>query len=405
MGRPFRRDLAILVPAIGAQFLATTGLFLAPFIVGALLSVGGAFDERTSGFLLSAEALSASITTIAFAAWTRPHSRMRTAMLGAALVLAGDALSLISTALPLLAAARLLAGIGAGIVTAEVAAVVARAHNRERLISLLTAGAILNGSIWIFIIPYAPHALGYRAPYLSLLLAACVGAMLLWRLPSPPLRQKTGPAQHAAPRASLLGYLVLPGIFLTQLGQGSFWTFVEIYGRNAGLSTQSIGGFLSLATLLLLIGVAATAAIGTRWGRIGPLFALTLVNAASIVAITYAKTPSVYVIANIIQAVTNLSSLVYQLGLSAAVDRSGRTLVAANGLVGLGNGLGSAVGGAIAVALGVANIGAAVALCNAIALACFGIVGAGLLRARVSAADELPIAAGLAEVEKSRLLG
>src|SRR5205823_983083 len=146
--------------------------------------------------------------------------------------------------------------------------------------------------------PYAPHALGYRAPYLSLLLAACGGAMLLWRLPSPPVRQRALSIPGSTTRRSPLCYLVLPGVFLSQLGQGSFWTFVEIYGRNAGLSAQSIGAFLSLATLLLLIGVAGTAVLGIRAGRIGPLFALTIVNAISIVAITYANNPSVYVIAN-----------------------------------------------------------------------------------------------------------
>jgi DHA1 family inner membrane transport protein len=405
MGRGFRRDLAILVPAVGAQFLATTGLFLAPFVVGALLSVGGAFNERTSGFLLSAEALAASLTTIAFAAWTKPHSRMHTAMVGAGLVVCGDALSLISAALPLLAAARLLAGVGAGIITAEVSAVVARAQNRERVISLLTAAAILNGSIWIFAIPYAPHALGYRGPYLSLLMAACVGAILLWRLPSPPVRRRGSSAPHATVPVPPLAYLVLPGVFLTQLGQGSFWTFVEIYGRNAHLAPEAIGAFLSLATLLLLIGVAATAVLGTRWGRIGPLFALTIVNAVSIVMITYAKEPSVYVVANVVQAISNLSSLVYQLGLSAAVDRSGRTLVAANGLVGLGNGLGSAVGGAIAVAVGVTNIGAAAAVFNGVALLCFAIVGAKVMRAGTPAILEGAIPAALAEPENNRLLG
>ena len=120
---------------------------------------------------------------------------------------------------------------------------------------------------------------------------------------------------------------------------------MAIYGANAKLSEESVGAFLSLATLLLLVGV-----IGTAWtvcapGRFGPLFALTIVNVLSILAITYATDPTIYIAANVVQAITNLSSLVYQLGLAAALDRSGRLFAAANGLVGLGNGLGPAIAG------------------------------------------------------------
>jgi predicted MFS family arabinose efflux permease len=378
MARRTRQDLAIFVPVIGAQLIATTGIFLVPFIVGALLTAGGTFDERTAGFLVSAEALAASLTTIGLSGWRGARSRRRLALVGAGFVILGNALSLLSMAMASLVMARLLVGIGAGVVTAEASAVVARGHDRERLISGLTAAAVLNGSLWIFAIPYAPEALGYRGPYLALLFTAVVGIALLARLPSPPVRKATTEAVRG--KSSIAALAVLPAIFLTQLGQGSFWTFVEIYGRNAGLTGEAIGAFLSLATLLLLVGVAATAALGTRFGRFVPLFVLTTVNLASILAITYATDSTVYVIANVVQAVTNLASLVYQLGLAAAVDRSGRLFAAANGLVGLGNGLGSAVAGSIALAYGAPNVGIAVLAFDAAALALFALMAVGIAR-------------------------
>jgi len=277
---------------------------------------------------------------------------------------------------------RLLAGIGAGIVVSEVSAVVARTLARERMISALTIAAIVNGSIWLYAIPFAPAALGYRGPYLALLVTCIFGVILLGRLPAPPMR-------HVASRArsleadSVLGFAVLPAIFLTQLGQGSFWTLVAIYGTNAGLDDTTIGAFLSQATLILLVGVFGTALAGARLGRFGPLFVLTVVNVMSIVAISYAKDPTVYVAANVVQAITNLSSLVYQLGLAAAVDRSGRLFAAANGLVALGNGLGPAVAGAIALPFGAPDVAIAVVAFNFAALTLFVLVGAGVSRKTV----------------------
>jgi len=381
MARRVRRDAAILFSVIGAQLIASTGIFVVPFTIAALIGAG-AFDEQSAGFLISMEALAASLTTIALSAWTGQRSRRRTALFGACLAIAGNSVALISLAMPWLAVARLAVGVGVGIVVAETAAVVARGRDRERLISGLTIAAVLNGSIWIFAIPYAPDVLGYRAPYLAMLLTCFVGVALLMRLPSPALRRivATAQTQSVSRGGNPIAFAVLPAIFLTQLGQGSFWTFVAIYGSNAGLTDEAIGGFLSLATLLLLVGVVGTAAAGTRLGRFGPLFALTVINMISIVAITFASDPTVYVAANIVQAVSNLSSLVYQLGLAAAVDRTGRLFAAANGLVGLGNGLGSAVAGTIAAMFGAANIGIAVMFFDAIALALFVLIGAGVAR-------------------------
>ena len=37
MAQQRRHDIAIFVPAVGAQLIATTGIFLVPFIIGALL--------------------------------------------------------------------------------------------------------------------------------------------------------------------------------------------------------------------------------------------------------------------------------------------------------------------------------------------------------------------------------
>jgi len=379
--RRVRRDSSILLPAIGGQLIVTTGLFVVPFTVVALLH-GGGFDEQTAGFLVSLEALAASITTIGLSAWSRPRSRRRFALCGAVLLILGNALAwavMGTSFVEALVAARLLAGIGAGIVTAEVSAVVARSLDRERMISLLSIAAVLNGSLWIYVIPHAPEGVGVGAPYAAMLIGAGLGLLLLTRLPAPVFRSPPLPVSEMETSVdSRLGAVVLPGVFFTQLGQGAFWTFVAIYGANAGLAEEDIGGLLSVMTLLLLVGVLGTAALSTRLGRFMPLYVLTTINVLSIVAITYSNDSTVYVVANVVQAVTNLSSLVYQLGLAAAIDRSGRLFAAANGLVGLGNGLGAAVAGTIAVQFGASEVGAAVVAFNLLALACYAVIRAGI---------------------------
>lgn len=387
LARRVRRDIAILVPAIGSQLIVSTGMFVVPFTLVALLH-GGGFDEQTAGFLVSLEALAASITTIGLAAWSWPRSRRRSALGGALSLILGNALAwavMGTSHNEVLIAARLMAGIGAGVVTAEVSAVVARSLDRERMISMLSIAAVLNGSLWIYLIPHAPESVGVGAPYAAMLIGAGLGLLLLTRLPSPVFRsQRLLVPQVDSSVDSRLGAVVLPGVFFTQLGQGAFWTFVAVYGANAGLAEEDIGGLLSVMTLLLLVGVVLTAALGTRLGRFMPLFVLMTINVVSIVAITYSNDPTVYVIANVVQAITNLSSLVYQLGLAAAIDRSGRLFAAANGLTGLGNGLGAAVAGSIAVQFGAAEVGAAVVAFNMLALICYAVIRVGITRDVIS---------------------
>jgi MFS family permease len=103
-------------------------------------------------------------------------------------------------------------------------------------------------------------------------------------------------------------------VFLTQLGQGAFWSLDGVYGRASGLSADSIGFILALSTLVLLVGASGAAWAGERFGLFPALFFLLATNAVSIVLVGTVPVHWVFVAANILQALTNLSSLIYQLG-------------------------------------------------------------------------------------------
>jgi len=384
MARRIRRDLGIFVPSIGAQLITTTSLFLTPLIIGALITEAK-LDETDAGSIFTVELVASALTTLAVSAWSRPHSRRRVAMAGAALALGAGALTMASAAYGFLIAIRLLAGIGAGIVAAEAAAILPRSFNPERLISGLTIVGIVNGAFWLATLPYAVDRLGYRGPYACLMLINLAGMLLLSRLPSPPMRPVL--RTETSGGWPVAGWPVLGAIFLTQLGQGSFWALNELFGARAGLDEHMIGTFLSIATLLLLVGVGFTALVGTRLGRYLPLFIITAINALSILVIAAVPDPNLYIWANVVQAVTNLASVVYQLGLAASLDRTGRVVAAASGLLGLGNGIGPSVATYIETSVGPAELGWFVLALNAAALMLYGLVAARAVRLPVGSLD------------------
>ncbi|MGD0894171.1 MAG: MFS transporter [Terracidiphilus sp.] len=362
-----------MLPAIGSQLLVATSLFLMPLLIETL-EVHTGLSGRAAGFLLSMELAVSALTTLCLSARARNHSARNGALFGGFLTVVGTALTLISPALPALFATRFLAGVGAGIVGAEATSVLSRGADRERLIAIVTIASIVDAAIWLAVLPYAIDRFGYRAPYACLLLICLGGTLLLFRLPSLSIRQNTN---RPAPRSpfALSGVFVVVAVFLTQLGQGAFWSLEENYGRSAGFDSHAIGIILSAATLLLLAGALASAWAGNRFGRFTTLLILIAINAVSIVVISTVTIHWVYVAANTLQSVTNLSSVIYQLGLAASIDRFGRVVAISAALVTLGNGLGPGLSASLSSVFGAPSVGLFVLALNVVAIGLFSTVG------------------------------
>jgi len=369
---PQRRDRMILLPTIGSQLIVTTSLFLMPLLIDTL-EVHAGLSARAAGFLLSLELAASALTTLCLSAWARNHSARHWALAGGLLAIVATALTLISPVLPALLASRLLAGIGAGIVGAEATSVLSRGIDRERLIALLTIVSIIDAAFWLAVLPYMVDRLGYRAPYICLLLICVVGTYLLRRLPSLSTRAAVTQSASRMPFA-LAAMLAVAAVFLTQLGQGAFWSMEETYGRNAGFNHHAIGMILSAATLLLLLGAVAAAWAGNRFGRFTTLFVLVALNALSILFVSTIPLHWVYVTANVLQSVTNLSSVIYQLALAASLDRMGRAVAVSTALVTLGNGIGPWLSAILSAAYGAPSVGVFVLAFNAVALGLYCMV-------------------------------
>jgi predicted MFS family arabinose efflux permease len=288
----------------------------------------------------------------------------------------------------MLFATRLIAGVGAGIVGAEATSVLARGVEREKLIAIVTIASIVNAAIWLAVLPYMVDKLGYRGPYVCLLLIGLGGTYLLRRLPS--LARRSISDQQAAVNSPFnsTGVFVVVAIFLTQLGQGAFWSLEETFGGRAGFSSHAIGVWLSAATLLLLLGAVITAWTSNRFGRFASLFLLIAVNAISILLISTITVHWVFIAANALQSITNLYSVICQLGLAASMDRTGRVVAASTSLVTLGNGLGPSLSANLGAAFGASSVGVLVLAFNLVALVLYSAI-------KLRDAKQLPVPVSL----------
>ena len=359
----------ILLPLIGSQLIVMTSMFLMPILIDTL-EVHAGLTGKAAGLLLSMELAVSALTTLSLSSWVRPHSARRWALAGGLLTITGTALTLISPAFPALFATRLLAGVGAGVVGAEATSVLSLGADRERLIAFLTITSIVDAAFWLAVLPYLIDRFGYRAPYACLMLICLCSTFLILRLPSHSARQhSTGPALRAPFSFSAL--LVVIAVFLTQLGQGAFWSMEENYGSYAGFNSHAIGMILSVSTLLLLLGAVGAACAGNRFGRYNSLLIVIALNAFSILLVSTIAVHWVYLAANLLQSVTNLSAVIYQLGLAACLDRGGRVVAVSTALVTLGNGIGPVLAASLSGVFGAPFIGVLVLGLNVLALALY----------------------------------
>jgi predicted MFS family arabinose efflux permease len=356
----------IVLPAIGSQLIATTSLFLMPVLINSLQMKAG-LSGRAAGWLLSMELVVSAFTTFILCARFRSHSARSWALFGGLLAVTGTALTLVSPSFAVLFVSRISAGIGAGIVGAEATSVLSRGIEREKLIAIATIASIVNAAIWLVALPYAVDTLGYRGPYICLLLVCVTGTCLMRRLPSVSCRPGYDQAAPEWPFRSAAVF-VLAAIFLTQLGQGAFWSLEETLAARAGFSGHAIGVLLSVATLLLLVGASAAASVSNRLGRFPAVLILVAANAVSIFLISATSVHWIFIAANILQSITNLSSVICQLGLAASLDRTGRLVAASASLVTLGNGLGPGLSANMNGAFGASWLGILVLAFNVVAL-------------------------------------
>lgn len=364
-----KRDRIFLLPVIGAQLIIGSSLFLLPVLLE-VLRVHAGLSEKSAGLLLSLELATAALTTICLSMWSPVHSARRWALNGGYLAIASTVLTIVSPSLPILVTSRFLAGVGAGIIGAEATSVLSRVCNRERMIAVVTIMSIVDAAILLVALPYIIDVLGYRAPYICLLLVNSAGTLLLARLPNVRQAVRSFYKASALPNA-LPSIVVVTAVFLTQLGQGAFWSMVGRYGSSAGFSSHAIGVILSGSTALLLLGAVGAAWAGDRYGRFSVLFFLIAVNALAILLVGTVPVRSVYIAANIVQSITNLSSVIYQLGLSASLDRFGRTVALSTALVALGNGIGPGLSASFSGLFGASSVAVLVVGLNGAALALY----------------------------------
>lgn len=341
-------ERALLAPAfacaIGVGYLP---LLVLPWTFGALVSRAG-YTASQAGWIATTEIGSLAIASLLAARWgSVSHRRL---LAGGSMLLAvlANAITLIvPPAGVAFVVTRIISGAACGVAVAVGNAAAAGSNNPTRAFAVLW----FLMALWQFAIfnatPWLVGRAGLEGAY-GLIAVCCLCYFPLGlAMPDP----APAPLQRAGPReATLRGVqtVMVLGAFLTfWLRDALVYSMSQRLGIEAGVSAQSFGTLLGIASVAGLAGPALAARLGSGTPR-AYLTSASLVLALGVsatMAITRSDWP--FSIAVLLMPAAGLFAVSLLSGLAAHVDPTGRLAALGAGLGFLSEGIGPAVGGSL----------------------------------------------------------
>lgn len=340
-----------MAAAVMLSVLATAGFFyvsILPALVSGLVT-GLKFSPQVAGRIASCNIYGAAAGAFCAVLLVRRVAWRHAALLLLCTLLLFDLVSTQVRAPVVLACLRFLHGLTGGLLVGITYGIMSRTASPDRCFGvLMIVQSVLGGLGSMFLPRLVPD---FGAPVLFLAFAAfsIAALMVLPFLPAypalPSLAGSPDPASSTHAWRSL--GLALGAVFLFQTGNMAVNAYLIELGRANGFSLNFITSTIGIAHWLATVGALLVVIIGTRWGRIAPIVAGTLVFLLANVAFYWSAVPDIFVAACIVAAITVFFVIPYLLGLCAHFDRSGR----AAALAGLFSKLGIASGPLLAAAL------------------------------------------------------
>lgn len=255
---------AVAVGIIGALVIFVTPGFLA------LVAQQTGFDNDQLGYLVAWD-INAMGVTIGLSTFALSRVPWRVAVaVGLVLIAVGNLLTGLTSSFAAMAAARVVAGSGAGIAVGFAFAALGRARNPDRAFSIYLVAGALFSTLFLYALP---EIQGSFSP--STVFAAIAGASLLIILSLKTLPDGSKDEADifagggALDRRIAFGSLV--GVFLLFFAMGAGWSYSERIGIESAVPTGTIASGLSIGTMAGVVAAALAGFLPQRWGRAGPL--------------------------------------------------------------------------------------------------------------------------------------
>ena len=352
--------------------------------------------EAAVGGLSSIENAAFFITMMLAAGPVARLSRAGTAIVGGVILVLANVASAYVISWDALFALRVVAGAGAGLVSACGTAALASSIAPDRAFAIVTVTSGLIYPLEPFALPYAIEPYGVEGGYLLLAgVSLAFTPLFIWLLPPREVEGESTPLLTlllSAPNR-VLAILAMVALFSFEIGQAAVYQFVAQLGEVAGMGLHAVGTAMSVTGLLGLSGGVLAAVLGTRLGRKWPIIIGLFLNAAAAAGLALQSDPVAYWLLNLLWGMAYTFVVPYLMGALASLDDRGRWVVAADGAWNGGTAVGPVLAGVTVEAAGYHPLAALAMAAGLISMILMTLVVRGLaasLAAQGKAVSDVP---------------
>jgi len=342
--RPAPHLARTTIALFGAYTAANLSWFTQPFQF-TVFSTQSGFGSIATGWILSSEIGLAALVSIAMGYFNGARRTSRNALAAATLLcVIGSVTTVLVTSFLGILVSRIVAGLGEGLLIADVNRAVARLDEPEKRYGQINALMNLAGFLLILSMPVVLAPLHIDRAIFALLTAAtliCLAVVTLY----PVKVEAAASVINLRGIGGWRGWTVCAAVLLTSTGVSSFYPVTESLGRASGISEGALDSALSMAYIGAIIGSYAGAGIGARIGRRGAALWVGIGLSCAVSLLVHAHSGWEFGAGMFLFGLFWFHGLVTCLGLAAQVDPAGGCAAACGGAFLMGGGIGPVLGG------------------------------------------------------------
>ncbi|PUA43049.1 MFS transporter [Pseudomonas protegens] len=334
--------LGLLAAIVLFAAITPAVLLTAPAIAAQLASQWQLSPTRI-GDLFSAELGAMSLATLPAIWWLKHIDWRRAALCSALLFIVANLLSMLAHDYSLLLMARLCSALAGGSLMI-ICLASAASPTPSRAYGFWVMGQLVLGAIGLSLLPMLFQRFGLGACYLILALLMTLCLPLVRCFPSGAAR----PGADAPPAPAISRFkagLGILGILTFYISLSGVWTFIGAIGSQSGLSAQTSGDILAIATLMGIVGALCATLFGDRLPRSALLLLGYGLMAGSVLLLLDQPQLARFALAALVFKFTWTFILPLILARMAEMDRSGRLMNASNLVISAGLAIGPSLAG------------------------------------------------------------
>ncbi|WP_420233525.1 MFS transporter [Pseudomonas sp. ABY48] len=341
---------ALLAAIVLFAAITPTILMTAPAIA-AQLATQWQLSPSQIGDLFSTELGAMSLATLPALWWLKRIDWRRAALLAGVVFIAANLLSVLAANYSILLALRFCSALAGGSLMIICLSSAASTANPGRVYGLWVLGQLVVGAIGLSILPRLFEHFGLSVCYVILAGLMAVFLPLARYFPQGSPSAETT-AEHVAIASLWKAALGILGVLSFYICLGGVWTFIGSIATQAGISAESGGMVLALATVMGIVGAGCASLIGDRLPRLLLLLLGYALMAGSVLLLRGQPELLRFAVAALLFKFTWTFILPLILACLADLDRSGKLMNASNLVIGGGLAIGPTVAGRLIEASG-----------------------------------------------------